>query len=63
MLLLCVLHTEFPAVAVGVVEPETDVGRGGTLRADFVARIFDIGPDLLQVSERFSQDQQVGQMK
>ena len=34
MLLFASLHAEFPAIAVGIVEPDSHVGRPGTLRAE-----------------------------
>jgi len=61
--LLPTLNRKFPAVAVGIVKPQTHVGRAGPFRADFVARILKIGTDTFQVIERFSQRGHVRQMK
>jgi len=45
------------------MEPQTDVFRARRFRADFVARIFNIDADLLQMSERLAQRRHVRQMK
>jgi hypothetical protein len=53
-LFLCVLHAEFPAITVGIVEPEAHMGRAGPLWTDFISRIFQIDLNALQMFERLS---------
>ena len=57
------LNGQFPAITVGIVKPEADVGGARCFRANFVSGILKVGTDLLQVIKRFSQGRQVGQMK
>ena len=61
--LLSALDGKLPAIAVGVMKPYAHVRGAGSLRADFVARIFYLDLVLLQVLERSSQRGHVGQMK
>src|SRR6266576_5673292 len=56
-------YAQLPTIAVGIAEPKTHVFRSGRFRADFVARIFYIRADALQMVERFPQYRHVGQMK
>jgi len=58
-----VLNAEFPAVAVRVMKPNAHVLGTWRLRSDFVTGIFDLDLVLLQMRQRFSQGQHVGQMK
>src|SRR5213082_3815072 len=57
------LEPKAPKVTVRIVEPEAHVRRAGPFRSDFIARIFQISLDALQVIECFSQRRHVRQMK
>src|SRR5436190_16976093 len=48
-------HAQLPAITIGVMEPQAHVFRARGFRTDFVAWIFNIDVDLLQMSERLSQ--------
>src|SRR6266567_6670112 len=56
-------YAQLPTIAVGIAEPKTHVFRSGRFRADFVAWIFHIRADALQMLERFPQCRHVWQMK
>src|SRR5205823_6959218 len=57
------LNRKLPTVTVRIVKPEAHVRRAGPFRSDFIARIFQISLDALQVVECFSQRRHVWQMK
>src|SRR3954466_9493024 len=58
--LLSAKHAQLPAVAVGIMEPQPDVVRARGFWTDFVAGIFNIDADLLQMRECLSYRHQVG---
>ncbi len=52
--LLSAKHAQLPPVAVGIMEPQPDVVRARGFWTDFVAGIFNIDADLLQMRECLS---------
>src|SRR6266849_1652151 len=57
------LHTQLPAIAILIVEPDAHVLRARRFRTDFLARILEIDFMFLQMRERLSQDRHVGQVE